>query len=301
MNCKACPPPKTNCLMRNKLVAAILLTICAGCTAKSPATRQANKAPLHFSSDWFSSNIPKWDRILKKYKDAPNISYLELGVFEGRSYFWMLENIVTDPSSRGVAVDSFDGEFEKVFQKNLSNSGVAARTEVVKKTFVQALPSMKDNSFDIVYLDGGHMSWTTLETAMLVWPKIKPEGVLIFDDYGWKPEWPSEFTPKLAVDAFVKAHRRQGRIIQKDYQVFFEKTPTACDQVSRFACTPIGEWAYDWEQRTLTNVQNKKVIALTPGQTAQIEKAIRGREGIDDLEAFQKSLKNSAEFIKLVQ
>ena len=58
-----------------------------------------------------------WSRVLAEFKGRPELTYLEVGVFEGKSVVWMLENILTDPSSKVTAVDIFPDELLATFNK----------------------------------------------------------------------------------------------------------------------------------------------------------------------------------------
>ena len=49
-----------------------------------------------FTVDWFSHNIPSWDIYLNNFKNKPNLNFLEIGSFQGRSTVWLLENILTE-------------------------------------------------------------------------------------------------------------------------------------------------------------------------------------------------------------
>ena len=51
--------------------------------------------PYEFTYDWFTSAVPVWTRVLAPYAGQPEIHYLEVGVFEGRSAIWMLNNVLT--------------------------------------------------------------------------------------------------------------------------------------------------------------------------------------------------------------
>ena len=50
--------------------------------------------------DWFSQHLPVWENALADYGKKPGIQYLEVGVFEGRSAIWMIDNILTHSSSQ---------------------------------------------------------------------------------------------------------------------------------------------------------------------------------------------------------
>ena len=61
----------------------------------------------NFTSDWFTPHIPIWEKVLSPLKGKPDIRYLEIGVFEGRSSLWIAENILTHPSSHLTVIDPF--------------------------------------------------------------------------------------------------------------------------------------------------------------------------------------------------
>ena len=49
-----------------------------------------------------------WLKAYQDIKGNPAINYLEIGVGEGRSFFWMLDNIVTSESSQAIAIDPYE-------------------------------------------------------------------------------------------------------------------------------------------------------------------------------------------------
>ena len=65
-----------------------------------------------FQADWFSPTIDEWTETLAEYKAKPNVSFLEIGSFEGRSAIWLLENILTDPTAHLTCVDTWHGSAE---------------------------------------------------------------------------------------------------------------------------------------------------------------------------------------------
>jgi hypothetical protein len=51
-----------------------------------------------FTQDWFSRSIPGWQFILSRMiQKTPHLRILEVGVFEGRSTCWLLENFCKTP------------------------------------------------------------------------------------------------------------------------------------------------------------------------------------------------------------
>jgi predicted O-methyltransferase YrrM len=42
-------------------------------------------------------------------------------------------------------------------------------------------------SFDMIYIDGAHDSWSVMEDTILAYPLLKKGGMLVYDDVDWKP------------------------------------------------------------------------------------------------------------------
>ena len=57
------------------------------------------------------------------------------------------------------------------------------KVELRKETAVEFLAGMPDGHFDWLYLDAGHTKAEVKRDLMAAWPKMKPGGYLIGDDY----------------------------------------------------------------------------------------------------------------------
>ena len=80
-----------------------------------------------FTQDWFSRSIPGWQFILfRMTQKTPHLRILEVGVFEGRSTCWLLENFCKTPESTIVALDTFQGGIE---HKNMELGGLKKQFE----------------------------------------------------------------------------------------------------------------------------------------------------------------------------
>ncbi|MCM8787689.1 MAG: class I SAM-dependent methyltransferase [Candidatus Omnitrophica bacterium] len=197
--------------------------------------KQINTAKKYnFSVDNFSSRIPLWEKILQKFKGKPNIHYLEIGLFEGKSFLWMLENILTHPTSTATGIDPFTKtktyplyrslEYEKFFYKNLKISGLNKKTKIIKGFAQVELKKLPHNFYDIIYIDGDHSANAVLINAVLCWFLLKKEGILIFDDYLWKmDELPAYKRPKDAIDCFTETYKDYLSVIHKGYQCIIQK------------------------------------------------------------------------------
>lgn len=67
---------------------------------------------MAFTQDWFSKNIPVWERLFAPLKGRPNLQILEIGSFEGRSACWLLEHVLTGEGAGIDCVDTFMGSME---------------------------------------------------------------------------------------------------------------------------------------------------------------------------------------------
>jgi Methyltransferase domain len=92
----------------------------------------ATRGKYDFTGDWFSWNIPVWEKVLSPYKGKAGVRYLEIGAYEGRSAVWMLENVLTNPTASLTAIDIFDGSYERRYHENIERSGSAGKTTTIK-------------------------------------------------------------------------------------------------------------------------------------------------------------------------
>ena len=155
---------------------------------------------------------------------------LELGSYEGRSAVWFLQNILTCPGSLLVCVDAFYGslwDVELRFDHNIRVNGVADRVTKVKSSVTDYLPGVAPESFDVIYLDASHEAKDVLLDAMLSWHRLKPGGIMVFDDYLWRTELPMTKRPKMAIDLFLESLAGRYDLRLKDYQVAIRRALTS--------------------------------------------------------------------------
>jgi predicted O-methyltransferase YrrM len=180
-----------------------------------------------FSEDWVTDNSANWDRVLSDFKGKANIHALEIGSFEGRSALWFLENVLTDPTASITCIDIWAGSYEKLFDENVNAYGQPNKLVKIKSRSDEALRTLNHESFDFIYIDGSHMAKDVLVDAVLAWDLLKPGGYIIFDDYNWygPRSWlVPNFTPKIAVDAFVRVFEPYLQVMHQDYQLVVRKT-----------------------------------------------------------------------------
>lgn len=196
--------------------------------------------PYRFTHDYFSQHIEQWTKDQARFAGLPNLDFLEIGSFEGRSACWLLQNILTHDSSRITCVDLFgqgpsQGVYETAgldsnlmstedrFDYNIRQTGASHRMEKLKGNSHELLRSLSHSQYDFIYIDASHLAKDVLEDAVLAWPLLKTGGVLTFDDYQWRDEPDPLRCPQIGIDAFLQVYEGHYRMIHKGYQVTLEK------------------------------------------------------------------------------
>jgi predicted O-methyltransferase YrrM len=186
-----------------------------------------------FTVDWFSYNIPVWTQYLRELKDKPDLRFLEIGSFQGRSTVWLLENILTNDTSAITCIDTFEGSVEHIinFQNDIKNlfdifshniSKFKNKVNIIKDKSQVALKQINEQ-YDFIYIDGDHKASSVIEDAILSFSLLKKGGIMIFDDYQWFGMKKFIDNPKPAIDAFLEIYADKLTVLYKDYQVIIEK------------------------------------------------------------------------------
>lgn len=175
------------------------------------------------ADNWFPYVIPD---------SSKPIRYAEIGAFYGANIVSVAETYGAHPDSTLIAIDpwtdyadypEYKGQqiiIYDAFRNNVEACGLKDRITVKRGYSNEVLPTLEDNSFDIIYIDGNHEPEYVLEDAVLAFRKLKVGGHLIFDDYGWGgPD-----LTKRGIDAFVNGyHKRIIFLGQQESQVFLQK------------------------------------------------------------------------------
>ena len=103
---------------------------------------------------------------------------------------------------------------------NVEKSGVKNKIIINRGYSNNEIPKFQDNFFDIIYIDGNHEPEYVLEDAVLSFRKLKPNGILIFDDYGWGGP---DLTQR-GIDGFLTGYHKKIKYLgEKETQVFVIK------------------------------------------------------------------------------
>jgi predicted O-methyltransferase YrrM len=198
-----------------------------------------------FTQDWFSRSIPAWDHLLAQLKTHSRpLKVLEVGVFEGRSTCWLLENhcrekdaliTVIDTFAGGVEHESLElGDLRSIFEKNVRLAHSKAAVEVFCGFSSRELCRLvtlgrSDPGYDFISIDASHQATDVLADCVIAFQLLRRGGLMALDDYLWSLEDPLTRnplnSPKIAIDAFANIFSGKSRIVPDLplYQLFIQK------------------------------------------------------------------------------
>lgn len=146
-----------------------------------------------FTRNWTKHAVQNWNHFLS-HLSGTKLTFMEIGVFEGRFACWLLDRVLTHPESRYIGIDDWSFSYHFYTQLNGAEFEARARHNLANhqdKSEILAGPSQtvlrqerwNNQSIDVGYIDGNHQFGPCLEDSVLMWPLIKPGGLLIWDDY----------------------------------------------------------------------------------------------------------------------
>jgi hypothetical protein len=185
--------------------------------------------------NWFNISAVKYfDLILpRRFANKPLLDFLQIGSYTGDASEWLLDNILTDRSSWLTDVDTWSGSDEGIHKKfdweeieSFYDNRMSKYTNICKiKGYSEDFLSTAEQShYDFVYIDGDHTANGVYLDATLSWDKIKPYGILAFDDYLWHHDTKQDhLRPKPGIDKFLEEHSGEYKMLIMDEQVWISK------------------------------------------------------------------------------
>ena len=178
------------------------------------------------SYDWFSKHCFYFYWNIKKVKK--DFKYLEIGCFEGNSFFFVINQFkplisyAVDPWINSDENFKHDMSLiEKNFDLNLSNYKLNYKKikNTSDKFFLE-----NTEKFDVIYIDGNHTYKSVLSDAINSWKILTKDGILIFDDYFYHyPDDPKAYVG-FAINNFLKRIKDQYIILLvSKNQIFIKK------------------------------------------------------------------------------
>lgn len=178
--------------------------------------------PQHFKYPderiFFTDHIDLWESLLGELKNKPNKT-LEIGALYGGCSVYILEEFCKEEGSRHTIMDINMNDF---IMDNILPYGDKVRYFLGESS--DSFKKLKyKETFDLIYIDGNHMSKYVLEDAVNSFYVLKDGGYMIFDDFGGGWEQEKHLQVKTAVESFVHSYEKYIEIIHKGYQFIVRK------------------------------------------------------------------------------
>lgn len=185
---------------------------------------------------WNDHHYKNFEKIASHCRrEQKPVEILEIGTFEGRTAFWLLDNI---PNAKVTVIDPDVGSnFRHNFTEWTKDNDTSRFNWKCGYSYPCMLAEFAEGKqYDFIYIDGDHNSCGVLEDAVLAWRLLKIGGILLFDDYmmeitdSWFYIMHKEFKtdkryglmfhhPKEAVDAFLSIYKGQYEMYIDNYQI----------------------------------------------------------------------------------
>ena len=165
------------------------------------------KYPNHFKYPeeriFFADHIELWESVLVDLKNKPNRT-LEIGALYGGCSVYILEEFCKEEGSQHTIMDINENDY---IVNNLLPYGNKVKYLLGESSDSFKLFTDKD-IFDLIYIDGNHMSKYVLEDAVNSFYTLKNGGYMIFDDFGGGWEQEKHLQVKTAVESFVHSYEK---------------------------------------------------------------------------------------------
>jgi predicted O-methyltransferase YrrM len=202
-----------------------------------------------FTQNWFNSD--DIEKILP-INTLDELHILEIGSFEGKSTVWFINNLLKNEKSTITCIDpwmnfyqnsnSFNSynpetktqsgidyikdDIKGRFLHNINETGYSNKVNVTHGMSYLELPKLINEKklYDIIFIDGNHTSPFVLTDAVMSWFLLKPNGIMIFDDYLWEFNQDKEtLSPKLAIDSFIRIYNDYIKVTLNGYRKAIKK------------------------------------------------------------------------------
>lgn len=191
-----------------------------------------------FTTDWNSEFIGN----VNKYTNQKFDLCLEIGVFEGLTSNYIVENLLSE-NGKLICVDPLTdvylndnlSEIDEIknntefayfkdqynrFSTNVSEHFENNKIELIRKLSINAYPELikqYENKFELIYIDGDHRPESVYLDGINSFKLCKIGGFIIFDDYLWGDTG-------LGIDKFLDEFSGKYELFIKDLQVVIKKT-----------------------------------------------------------------------------
>jgi hypothetical protein len=155
---------------------------------------------------------------------------VEIGSFEGKGSNLIHTRLCENKDSVLYCIDPFDDEYVKgssvmafwnkacdgQYSKFKHNTAHISKIIELKGYSDDMIPKLDDDSMDFCYIDGDHSPEQVYKDIINIYPKMKNNSVVLFDDYLWVHK---TVVTKVGVDKFLNEYKGKYELLFSNYQL----------------------------------------------------------------------------------
>lgn len=174
-----------------------------------------------FSSRFFDGNAAQWIQVFEREQlGGKSLDMLEIGSWEGRSTVFLTHYF---PNAKITCVDTWKGSDEHVGDEGLKSveerfdSNVVRFGERVRKfkgTSLQFFSGIDlTEKYDLIYVDGSHHADDVMCDILNAFRCLKPNGIMICDDYLWDWYHNVRHNPAMAINYLLRQKKGECEVL----------------------------------------------------------------------------------------
>jgi hypothetical protein len=177
-----------------------------------------------------TNNLKVSLRELYHNKPVEQLLCVEIGSFEGRGSIVIHNYLCNNTNSKLYCIDPFDDEYVKGSSTmsfwNSACKGQKARFYNNTQDYTKIIPmqgysdemilKLEDKTIDFAYIDGDHSAEQVYKDAVAIFPKMKHNSILLFDDYEWVK---NGHITKNGIDKFLNEYSDKYILLFKNLQL----------------------------------------------------------------------------------
>jgi predicted O-methyltransferase YrrM len=153
-------------------------------------------------------------------------TFMEIGVYQGRSVIWTVENLLddggciicidpwTDRGYEQIEAD-FDYNMDILRERNPSKTIIKEKARAINKLCELVTQNKK---FDFIYIDADKDHHLVLFQSFLAWTLLEVGGILMWDDYT-----SDTMDSKLGINSFIFFHKEELHLYRRGKRCIVQK------------------------------------------------------------------------------
>ena len=187
-----------------------------------------------FTQNWSNSIEGSIRKCYPAGVPSDRMNVVEIGSFEGRGSLILERQLCLHPDSVLYCIDPWDDGYVKgksetkdldplfkgQYQRFIENTKTLPKIKPLRGSSNDIVPTLSDDSIDFAYIDGDHSPEQVYKDGVMMFPKIRSGGYIVFDDYEWIH---NNMRCGDGIDKFLKEYSDKIRLIFKAYQIAVKK------------------------------------------------------------------------------